>query len=849
MPIQKISLSPDDMLLHLNDKAKKFDISKYEDFLYELCGDWDFQKDAIRTILQYYISGEYKNCRKLFEENYDRNPLMQDFKSKSKFIDDLPFPYKLACSIDLATGTGKSWVMYGVARIMLAEGLVDQVLILCPSKTIRYELHKKFNKFTGDSILTDALPRDSIIAVPGLKYSDKTIEIGDICVDNVHKTYNHVSSSITDSLKGKGNRTLVINDEAHHLLNQKVGDKATSLEWKKFLDDSRFNFRYILNLSGTPYKGNNYFSDIIYKFSIREAISQKFVKDINYLAKDDTRDQTQKWKSILNNHENLKKEYPKAKKHITIVITSKIADTDKIAENIKEFLLDNTTGASKEEIDKKVLPVTSAAKHEENREILKTVDQPENPVEWIISVNMLTEGWDVANVFQIVPYEERAFNSKLLIAQVLGRGLRIPPEYRNSDILPEVWVFNHASWSSKIEHLVMEVAEIRTLISSSIIKKSPYNFGLHLINIDKETITTKKTKKIPEINLPKTLGFKSTDVIKEQKFINISEDRETYIRTNVDSLIKKYTVNEATNAIWTDLYVVDMENGTNITSRASKDYIKNLIESELSKIDEPNVSEENLQRAKSSFGTLLRSFVGITKIEDVYSDVYALNTTDMTKSFVSESAFKYHGGLVTTKENLERIDDEELKIIKRIQNDVENTRQTSIVDETYIHAKIKDDIEPDKYRSPLDITLLSHRPERDFIEKFVANYSKYVDAWVKSKDKGFYSIPYIHRPGTHSLQKDFNPDFFIKIGNKIIIVEIKSDNDSTVKNKDKLEGALAYFGKLNEKLDGYKYEFHFLQPTDYTNFFEKVIVNGEKYVGKLEADLSSKSRKELKGNV
>jgi type III restriction enzyme len=47
-------------------------------------------------------------------------------------------------------------------------------------------------------------------------------------------------------------------------------------------------------------------------------------------------------------------------------------------------------------------------------------------VEWIFSVSMLTEGWDVQNVFQIVPHEKRAFASKLLIAQVLGRGLRVP---------------------------------------------------------------------------------------------------------------------------------------------------------------------------------------------------------------------------------------------------------------------------------------------------------------------------------------------------------------------------------------------------------------------------------------
>ena len=51
---------------------------------------------------------------------------------------------------------------------------------------------------------------------------------------------------------------------------------------------------------------------------------------------------------------------------------------------------------------------------------LRLVDRPTSKVEWIVSVSMLNEGWDVKRVFQIVPDEERAFNSKLLIAQVLG---------------------------------------------------------------------------------------------------------------------------------------------------------------------------------------------------------------------------------------------------------------------------------------------------------------------------------------------------------------------------------------------------------------------------------------------
>jgi len=45
-------------------------------------------------------------------------------------------PEKLACSIDMATATGKSYMIYGLAMILLAEGIVDRVLVLCPSTTI-----------------------------------------------------------------------------------------------------------------------------------------------------------------------------------------------------------------------------------------------------------------------------------------------------------------------------------------------------------------------------------------------------------------------------------------------------------------------------------------------------------------------------------------------------------------------------------------------------------------------------------------------------------------------------------------------------------------------------------------
>ena len=42
----------------------------------------------------------------------------------------------------------------------------------------------------------------------------------------------------------------------------------------------------------------------------------------------------------------------------------------------------------------------------------------------MIHVNMLKEGWDVNNLYTIVPL--RAANARILIEQSIGRGLRLP---------------------------------------------------------------------------------------------------------------------------------------------------------------------------------------------------------------------------------------------------------------------------------------------------------------------------------------------------------------------------------------------------------------------------------------
>lgn len=163
---------------------RRFDPNKYEDFMDALCGDREYQKEAIRETVRYFLGGEYKSLKELAEKDYHNNPKLQEkYSSFEDFLEALQLPDKLSCSLDHATATGKSYVMYGIARIMLAEGAVDQVLVLCPSDTIEAGLTEKFRSLSADRTLKDLLPADSKISNPGIINASNTIQKGDICIE------------------------------------------------------------------------------------------------------------------------------------------------------------------------------------------------------------------------------------------------------------------------------------------------------------------------------------------------------------------------------------------------------------------------------------------------------------------------------------------------------------------------------------------------------------------------------------------------------------------------------------------------------------------------------------------
>ena len=75
----------------------------------------------------------------------------------------------------------------------------------------------------------------------------------------------------------------------------------------------------------------------------------------------------------------------------------------------------------------KVIQVDSSKTGAEEEEMigrLLKVEHADEPTEIVIHVNMLKEGWDVTNLYTIVPL--RAANARILIEQSIGRGLRLP---------------------------------------------------------------------------------------------------------------------------------------------------------------------------------------------------------------------------------------------------------------------------------------------------------------------------------------------------------------------------------------------------------------------------------------
>lgn len=828
-----------DLTLKVNQSydPTKLKLDEWEDFLLKLCPDREYQQEVIRLVVIYLASGKYKNIEWLVEDNYSKNVELQiKYPSIKDYLSKLQIQNKLFANVDLATGTGKSYVMYWVAQIMLWLWLVDKVLVLCPSLTIESGLKEKFESLSGNAEIKNALPDSAVFKNPRIIDANITIRNGDICVENIHAVYEKTGSSIQDSLRWSWERVLVLNDEAHHIVN-KSSDKDVK-KWKEFLMSKDYNFKYIIWFTGTAYIDNDYFNDVIYRYSLREAIENKFVKNIEYVQKDDSSGKSEKFQKIYQNHKDNIDKYPRVKA-LTILITADIGKAEDLEEELIDFL-EKKEGLSREVIKGKVLIITSDKKHKSNLVKLKHVDSKESEVEWIVSVSMLTEWWDVKNVFQIVPWEDRAFNSKLLIAQVLWRGLRIPKEYENPP--PRVIVFNHDSWSRNIKWLVDEILEIETRICSEVLKewtRSTSNFSIYNIDYSKgeEEVAVEMETKDNVLNFSRMerewikLEAQVIEIEKWTTFESLSWSitREKnyligYETTPVDDIVDKI-YSEFEMRDWEGRVLQLSEKQYTQNNLPPREKIKEIILRSMTRVGIrwEHLIEKNKNFILQAFWTLLRRKNKMVVPKLKMSDPVLVSTESFEKESLWIANFRKDCSLFLTSEYENEVNEEQSLIMAEL-----------IGDESLPRSAIREQNEF-LFKTPMNVVLTKWEPERKFVDNLCKkDVAEKIDSWVKSRDRWFYGIEYSLRYGdkTSNTRKyttrSFNPDFFIKLTKDgkvyILVVETKMDKDDSDENKAKYKYALEHFNRLNKELEereiNQTYICHFLSPNGYSTFFE-----------------------------
>lgn len=389
-----------------------------------------------------------------FQKSTDTAAALDVIKSEYGHVEEFEREFPSLC-FALATGVGKTRLMGAfVTYLYRAEG-ISNFFVLAPNLTIYNKLIADFTpntpKYVFQGIAEFALEPPEIIT--GDNYENgRGIRKGRLFDhDIVHINIFNISKINTEVRGGKAPRIkrlseyigesyfdylsklddLVLMMDESHRYRAKAGMQAIN-ELKPIIG---------LELTATPQimRGQNAipFKNIIYNYPLANALDDGFVK-APYVA---TRENFN-----ADNYDEASLERLKLEDGIHIHEETKVQldvfAREYDANRVKPFMLvvaKDTTHASDLraiiESDKffhgqykgKVAEVHSrqgAEERDENVQKLLAVEDPEDETEIIIHVDKLKEGWDVTNLYTIVPL--RTFNSRTLIEQAIGRGLRLP---------------------------------------------------------------------------------------------------------------------------------------------------------------------------------------------------------------------------------------------------------------------------------------------------------------------------------------------------------------------------------------------------------------------------------------
>jgi type III restriction enzyme len=385
--------------------------------------------------------------------------IQSEFPSVSDFERDFP-----SLCFALATGVGKTRLMGAFISYLFKTRNIRHFFVLAPNLTIYNKLTTDFTpntpKYVFQGIAEFAVTPPEIITgdnyetgrgirqkgyLPGIEWETPVhINIFNISkitsmetpkgaiksnIPRFRRLQEYIGQSFFEYLSNPNDLVLLM-DESHRY-RASAGMKAIS-ELKPILG---------LELTATPQveKGGTPepFRNVIYSYPLSDAMSDGFVKEPAVATREnfDVRNydnaglERLKLEDGVRIHENTKVEleiYARENgKPIVKPFLLVIARDTEHANSLMKIIEDEMFFEGR--YKGKVIQVHSKQSGEERDETIEqliNVEKPENPTEIVIHVNMLKEGWDVTNLYTIVPL--RAANSKTLVEQSIGRGLRLP---------------------------------------------------------------------------------------------------------------------------------------------------------------------------------------------------------------------------------------------------------------------------------------------------------------------------------------------------------------------------------------------------------------------------------------
>lgn len=353
----------------------------------------------------------------------------------------------------IATGVGKTRLMGACIAYLYLEKGIKNFFVLAPNLTIYNKLIEDFgnssnpkyvfngiadfvhNKpviITGDnynqvsSLFSETEIRINIFNVSKFARETKPVkEGGRNMAPRIKRLSEYLGQSYWEYLSNL-NDLVILMDEAHRYHADK--SKISINELQPILG---------IELTATPIdEKQNQFRNVVYEYSLAQALTDGlYVKnptiakrrDFNTAGRSIEEIEKIKLEDAVSIHEDTKQELKlyalnTGKRLVKPFILVVCRDTTH-AKSVYDLVSSNEFYEGT--FANKVLQIDSTTRNEELIEQqFISLESEDNEIEIVIHVNMLKEGWDVTNLYTIVPL--RAANASILVEQTIGRGLRLP---------------------------------------------------------------------------------------------------------------------------------------------------------------------------------------------------------------------------------------------------------------------------------------------------------------------------------------------------------------------------------------------------------------------------------------